>query len=122
MRATLLIALSVLCGCTSTASRKTRLSSERRSASLCWWRDSGWGDGVVLARHSVKALGRVRSLEDAQVMATATLRTGGSVPVLEGKWTGPGLVLEGDVDVGTVPALASWEPRRIGAVGLLQKG
>lgn len=121
MRAAIAIAVSVLCGC-ATPARQTQLSSSSRSDSLCWWREAGWGDGVVLARHSVKRLGRVRSLDGQQVTATATLRRAGDLALLEGKWSGPGLILEGDVDIGTEPAIASWEPRRIGQVGLLEKG
>lgn len=121
MRAAIAIAVSVLCGCAAPA-RQTQLASSTRSDSLCWWREAAWGEGVVFARHSVTKLGRVRSLPGQPVTATATLRRAGDFTLLEGRWSGPGLDLDGDVDLGNEPAIASWDPRRVGEVGLLHKG
>lgn len=122
MRAAFAIAVSVLSACATPSREQSLTAQTSRSESLCWWREAGWGDGVVLARGTAKPLGRVRSLEGQQVMATVTLRRAGQLALLQGRWSGPGLVLEGDVDVGTEPVIASWEPRRVGTNGLLLQG
>jgi len=94
---------------------------------LCWWRNARWDDrATLLVRGTQVPLARARARwSDGAwkgASTTAVLRRSGDSVMLEGEWTGPGAALTAQVDVGNRAVFRAWEPRRLGAAGLVLKG
>lgn len=122
-----LVLLCALTAC-APATRESwlkRVSS--RSEGLCWWRNARWEDrGPLLVRGTGQPFARARARWEGEqwkgATTTAVLRRSGPVVVLQGEWSGPGLVLQADVDASTHALFRAWQPSRLGPAGLLLKG
>ena len=105
----------------------SRPGREGTSVPLCWWGNARWEErGPLLVRGTDVPLARVRARwvgdQWKGATTTAVLRHEGNSSLLQGEWTGPGLVLQGDVDVGGQAVFRSFEPRRLGSLGAVLKG
>jgi hypothetical protein len=94
---------------------------------LCWWRDARWEDrGVLRVPGTGEPYARARALgsQDAWKGArtTGVLRRVGPVVLLQGEWSGPGVTLKADVDVGADAVFRAYETTRLGAAGVLLSG
>ncbi len=118
-----MIAASMGCAPSPTA----MIGREGTTEPLCWWRNARWDDrGELLVRGTRVPLAHARARwagDDWKgARTTAVLRRSGSSVVLQGEWLGPGAALLADVDVASRAVFRAFEPRRIGATGLLLKG
>ncbi len=123
--ALLLLSLALCGACAPRAN--ARAGREGTSVPLCWWGNARWEDrGPLLVRGTDIPLARVRARWAGDqwkgATTTAVLRQEGNSSLLQGEWTGPGLVLQGDVDVGGQAVFRSFEPRRLGSMGAVLKG
>lgn len=124
-RALLLIILSLPLACAP--AQVSMAGHEGTTEPLCWWRNARWDDrGTLLVRGTRIPLARAHARWAGAVWGgantTGVLRRTGDSVMLEGEWTGPGLTLRADVDVAAHAVFRVFEPRRIGAAGLLLKG
>lgn len=104
-----------------------RAGREGTTEPLCWWRNARWDDrAMLLVRGTKVPLAHARSRWAGEAWrgasTTAVLRRSGASVVLEGEWRGPGAVLTAEVDVSSRAVFRAFEPRRIGAAGLVLKG
>lgn len=126
MRPWILLACALTsCAPTTREQWLTRLSA--RSEGLCWWRNARWEDrGTLLVRGTGQPFARARARWSGDAWrgasTTAVLRRAGPLVLLQGQWSGPGLILNADVDVSAQAVFRSYEPVRLGEAGLLLKG